>query len=131
MTGRGARNKGATGERELAGILTDLFGTTCYRGARMYATGRDAPDVAGLPKIHVECKRVAALALPAALRQSQADAKPDEVPVVMHRPNRSPWMVSCLLADLPRLAKTVTGLLPELEPERPVETAGRACQSDS
>ena len=57
--------------------------------------------------VHVESKRRERLSLPAALRQSAADAGSGEVGIVCHRPNRCAWIVSAWLADLPALARAV------------------------
>jgi hypothetical protein len=110
MTGRTAQRKGKRGEIELAAVLSAMFRCDCRRGASPYLPGMIAPDVIGLPGIHVEVKRRGLFSLPSALRQSQADALPDETPIVAHRPNRCPWIVSVALSDLPRLAAAITSL---------------------
>jgi hypothetical protein len=110
--GRSSRRKGAEAERELAALLSELFQTEVRKASRMYTTGDKAPDVSGLIGLHVEVKRREAVNLTGALRQSQQDAN-GECPVVMHRSNRAPWLVTVALEDLPRLARTVSRLLPE------------------
>lgn len=110
MTGRGVQRKGARAERELAEILSAMFHTECRRGASPYLPGIIAPDILGLPAVHIEVKRRERFSLPAALRQSQADARAGDVPVVCHRPNRCPWIVSCWLSDLPALAAAIVKL---------------------
>jgi hypothetical protein len=110
MTGRGAQRKGKRGECELAAVLSRLFACDCRRGAAPFLPGFTAPDVYGLPGVHVESKRRGLFSLPAAVRQSQADARPDETAVVCHRANGERWLVTCELADLPRLAAAVASL---------------------
>lgn len=78
-----SRNKGASGERELARKLKE-YGYEARRGQQYCGSNGDA-DVVGLPGIHIECKRVERLNLYDALAQSVADAKTDEKPTVFHR----------------------------------------------
>lgn len=94
--------KGKAGERELSKELTRLFGVKCRRGQQY--SGIDGNDVVGLPGVHVECKRVEKLNIDSAYAQSARDAKDDEVPIVCHRKNRGPWLVTLELDDLAKLA---------------------------
>lgn len=87
-----SREKGAVGERELAGILKK-YGYDCRRGQQYCGINGDA-DVIGIPGLHIECKRVEKLNIDDALEQSIRDAKDGELPVVMHRKNRKPWKVT-------------------------------------
>ncbi len=107
MTGRGAQRKGADGEAELARVLSAMFGVECRRGASPYLPGIIAPDVYGLPGLHVEVKRRERVALPSALRQAKRDAPAGAVAIVAHRGNRQPWIVAVELVDLPQLARAV------------------------
>ena len=92
-----SRAKGAGGERELAKKLRE-YGYDCRRGQQFSGANGDA-DVVGLPGIHIECKRVERLNLEDAVAQSRRDAREGEIPVVMHRKTRSPWMVTMTLED--------------------------------
>ena len=94
MNGRGAKRKGADGERELAGILAE-YGYPTRRGIQ--AAGE--PDVIGLPGVHIECKRREKLALEDWMAQSKRDSKPREMPAVFHRKNRGEWLVTIPLDD--------------------------------
>lgn len=100
--GRMQQRKGANGERELSGILRE-YGYDTQRGGSL--TYGEIPDIVGLPDIHIECKRAERLDLLAAIRQAEADAARfnDGLPVVMHRRNRSPWIVSMSLAHFMEL----------------------------
>jgi hypothetical protein len=120
--GRSSRRKGACAERELASELTIMFRTEVSRGGRMYQSGSESPDILGLIGLHVECKRRETVSLPSALRQAADDCRHGECPVVMHRGNRQGWMCTVSLADLPRLARTVSRLLPD---EGTVDAADR------
>ncbi|HYW78462.1 MAG TPA: hypothetical protein VE890_02760 [Thermoguttaceae bacterium] len=104
--GRKSRNKGARGERELAGELARLLGVEARRG-RQYRGGPDSPDVhLDIDDVHVECKRTERFRLYEALEQAIGDAA-TKVPVVMHRQNNKPWVVVVRLDDLPRLATQI------------------------
>ena len=92
-----SRAKGASGERELAKKLRE-YGYDCRRGQQYSGASGDA-DVVGLPGIHIECKRVERLNLEDAMAQSRRDARDGEIPVVMHRKTRSPWLVTTTLED--------------------------------
>jgi len=114
MTPRGSQRKGATGEREVAGLLSQMFGVEVQRGASPYLPGWRAPDVFGLAGVHIECKRVQRLNLCAALRQARRDAD-GKVALVLHRRNRELWVASVLLADLPELVEALQKVLPPHE----------------
>lgn len=116
MTGRTAQRKGARGERELAAVLSAMFATPCRKGSSPYLPGIVAPDILGLPGVHIEVKRRGLFSLPSAVRQSQQDAAPDETPVVCHRANGERWLVTCELADLPRLVKALADRTPDRPP---------------
>ena len=87
-----SRAKGAVGERELTNILKEN-GFETRRGQQFCGANGDA-DVVGLPHIHIECKRVERMIIEKAMTQSRNDAREGEIPVVMHRKNRQPWLVT-------------------------------------
>lgn len=93
-----AKQKGNQGERELARLLRE-YGYDARRGMQ-YQGGQLEADVVGLPGIHIECKRVQGLDLSKAMEQSVRDAKDEEIPVVIHRENRKPWLITMRLGDL-------------------------------
>ncbi len=110
MTGRASQAKGSRAERELAQVLSSTLGCECRKGSSPYLPGLIAPDVLGLPGIHVEAKRRERFSIPAAMNQAAADARRGDVAIVAHRPNRHGWMVTVQLADLPRLARAVMAI---------------------
>ena len=93
--GKASRNKGKAGEREVARLCRD-YGYDTTRGQQY--SGRGEADVVGLPGVHIEVKRVERLNLHAAMEQSIRDAKGD-IPIVVHRMSREPWMVTMRFED--------------------------------
>jgi Holliday junction resolvase len=102
-----SRAKGKAGELELAKYLREA-GYEARRGVQ-FKGGADSPDVQGLPGVHIECKRVEALRLYPALEQARRDAAESNVPVVVHRANRQPWVAILTLDDFLELYKQAQG----------------------
>jgi len=92
-----SRQKGKRGELELANHLK-AKGYDARRGVQ-YKGGPESPDVTGLPGVHIEVKRTEALRLYEALDQSTRDRGQGEIPVVVHRKSRMPWVVILTLDD--------------------------------
>lgn len=92
-----SRDKGAAGERELAGRLRE-YGYDARRGQQYSGANGDA-DVVGLAGVHIECKRVERLNLYDAMAQAVRDAGDGEKPAVFHRKNRCGWLVTMGLDD--------------------------------
>ena len=92
-----SRAKGKRGELELARTLREHGYTQARRGQQY--NGIDGQDVVGLDRIHIECKRVQHLNLQDAYDQSRRDAKPGEIPTVMHRRDHCDWLVTLRLED--------------------------------
>ena len=99
-----SRTKGAVGEREIAAILRD-HGIEARRG-QQFSGSPDSPDVvADMPGFHLEVKRVENFSLRKALAQSQRDAGEGEIPLVLQRGNRQPWVVVMLMEDFLEMYK--------------------------
>lgn len=92
-----SRRKGADGERELARKLKE-YGYDTRRGGQFGYGSETNPDVAGLPGIHIECKRVEKLNLYDAIAQAKKDAVIN-IPAVFHRKNDHEWLVTLTLED--------------------------------
>lgn len=99
-----SRQKGKRGELELAHKLKE-YGFDARRSQQYAGINGDA-DVVGCPFLHIECKRVEKLNLEKAYAQSQEDAKEDETPIVVHRKNNNPWLVTLNLEDFMNFYKT-------------------------
>lgn len=92
-----SRAKGARAERELAKILREHGFEDARRGQQF--SGLEGEDVVGIPFVHIECKNVQRLNLRDAMAQSERDAREDQYPVVMHKKDRMPWLVTLNLED--------------------------------
>lgn len=80
-----SRDKGARFERWVADYFTQE-GYICHRTAQYCGKTGDAPDVAGLPCIHVECKAYKDTEWDSAwMQQAKRDAKAGLIPVVIHK----------------------------------------------
>lgn len=94
-----SKRKGSAGERELCTYLA-ARGFPAHRNEQRYISGKANPDVdaEGLEEYHFEVKRVEKLNVPEAMRQAVRDAS-GRTPVVVHRRNREPWLVTLRLDD--------------------------------
>jgi Holliday junction resolvase len=95
MNGRGKRNKGAAGERELAGILKDNLG---FEVKRNLGQARDGADDITIQKFRIEVKRQERLQVDKWSEQVELCSKSGEIPVLAYRRNGQPWRV-CLRLD--------------------------------
>jgi len=100
--GKSSQRKGRDGERELRDRLKE-YGFDVECGAPQ--SFGEVPDLAGLPGIHIECKRVERLNVPEAMRQAVRDSERfrDGMPALFHRRNRQPWLVTVRLDDFMKL----------------------------
>ena len=97
-SGRSSQRKGAEGERELAEKLRE-YGYDIERGGSL--SFGEVPDLTGLPGVHIECKRVERLNVSEAMSQAIRDSElfADGIPILFHRRNRQPWLVTMRLTD--------------------------------
>lgn len=93
-----SKRKGKNGELEFSRLCREQ-GYDCRRTAQYCGNTGEAADVIGLPGIHVEVKRVERLNVSEAMGQAIRDARPGEIPVVAHRRDRHPWLVTMRLED--------------------------------
>ena len=103
MSGKFSRDKGARFERELAKEL-QFYGYNTFRTAQYCGTTGYAPDVSGLPGIHIEAKAQERMQLYDWYAQSCRDAsKTGEIPVVIHKKNYHKILVTMGLEDFMKL----------------------------
>jgi Holliday junction resolvase len=103
-----SNQKGKAGERQAVKALHDHLGVEARRGVQ-YSGGGDSPDlVHSIPGVHFEVKRVEKLNLEMAMTQAREDGG-EKIPVVMHRRNRTPWLVTVPLDRLRELAMRLMG----------------------
>ena len=99
-----SKNKGKRGELEVAELFR-RFGFAARRG-QQFQGGADSPDVVvcGLEgEYHVEVKRTETLSIWLAMAQAEHDAARGEVPLVLHRRSKKPWLAILPAEDLLRL----------------------------
>lgn len=98
-----SKQKGAAGERELANRLKEL-GLDARR-TEQYCGKEGTSDVLckELQDYHLEVKRVERLNIHDAISQAVRDCE-SKTPVVMHRKNRTPWLVTLFLEDFIKIA---------------------------
>lgn len=96
------KKKGNAGERELLHLL-EAHGIPAHRNLQQFVGGVDNPDigatVCGLP-LHIEVKRQERLRMSQAVAQAVRDANAHALPIVAHRSNRQPWLVTARLEDV-------------------------------
>ena len=90
--------KGGRGEREFAALCRDHGYASAQRG-QQFQGGIDSPDVKGLPGVHVEVKRVERLNINEAMMQAVRDSEGKAVPIVAHRMNHHPWLITMRAVD--------------------------------
>lgn len=97
-----AKVKGNRAELELLHLL-EAHGIPAHRNDQKFIGGVDRPDVAatvcGIP-LHIEVKRTERLRLSEAVAQAVRDANGHALPIVAHRSNRQPWLVTVKLEDI-------------------------------
>ena len=98
-----SREKGKAGEREFARLCREHGFANARRGQQY--SGIEGKDIVGLPKVHIEVKRVERLNIEQALQQAERDKKEGEIPIVAHRRNRESWKITMRAEDFFRLYK--------------------------
>lgn len=100
-----SRDKGARFEREVARLFKD-WGYNAERSAQHCGKTGQAPDVIGVPGIHIECKHVERMSLYDWYNQAKNDAEASgtgNLPTVIHKQNNKPILVTMEFNDWIRL----------------------------
>ena len=101
-----SKQKGSRAERLLAQILREHGYENARRSAQYCGNTGDAADIVdAIPGLHIECKWQEQLRLWSWYEQSQHDANDGEIPTVIFRQNRKPWMVCVSLEDFLKILK--------------------------
>ena len=102
-----SRAKGAAGERELANKLKE-HGFTARRTHQFCGKAGDSDVVCEeLDSYHIEVKRVQNLNVDKAIDQATRDCG-DKTPIVCHRKNNRPWLVTMYIEDFLALVQCKT-----------------------
>ena len=96
--GKASREKGKRGELEWTRVCREQ-GYDCRRTSQYCGQSGDAADVVGLPGVHIEVKRVERLNIWDAMAQAVRDALRGRLPIVAHRRNNCPWLVTMRADD--------------------------------
>ena len=108
QNGRHSRNKGKRGEREVAKIFQKA-GFPARRSVQYNGRPGTAADVVGVPGLHIEVKLVERESIRAWYRQAEMDAwasQEQEIPIVVHKKSREPWLVTWSLDDFVKLIRS-------------------------
>jgi Holliday junction resolvase len=101
--------KGKAAEREVVNILKEMGFKNCKRGLQFQGGGADVADVVGIKGVHFEVKRTETLQFWQAFKQAVTDASvKKELPAVVFRRNRSPWIIAIELNKLIELAEIIS-----------------------
>lgn len=95
--GKSQRVKGASGEREVLGLLGEILQRKFERNITQSRYG--GADCIDMGRIKLEVKRQERLAIKDWWEQAQRQAK-DEVPVLAYRQSRKPWTFVLDCADV-------------------------------
>jgi len=94
--GKSQRTKGASGERELSGLLSDALGIVVKRNL---GQAREGGDDITIGKFRIECKRRKEIAVHKFMEQALASCQPGELAIVAMRGDGKPWCVMMELED--------------------------------
>jgi len=97
-----SRAKGSRTERELAKEINKEMGWNARRTAQTCGKFGDADiHIPELPQVLVESKAVQTLNVVAAMNRAAEDAAAaGKLPVLCHKKNRTPWLLTIRLSDL-------------------------------
>ena len=104
--GKFSRDKGIRFEREVAKIFREHGFENAHRSAQHCGNTGQAADVIGVPGIHIEAKHVEKMRLYDWYEQARWDAMASEskdLPVVIHKQNNMPVLVTMQIDDWMRL----------------------------
>ncbi len=93
--GKAEREKGKSGEREVAALLRAHGFVDAHRTAQNCGRSGDAADVVGIDGMHLEVKRCETTKIHDWMAQAVRDASgTGKMPVVLHRRNKGKWLAT-------------------------------------
>lgn len=110
--GRMEREKGARFEREIADVFKQ-WGFGAYRTAQFRGNTGRCSDIEGVPDLHIECKHQERMCLYNWMKQAISDNRASEralIPVVIHKANKKPVLISMELKDFLRIFSEWEGM---------------------
>lgn len=117
--GRRSKRKGKRGELDAVRAWKEATGLPARR-SRQYAGRPESPDLEiGIPGIYAECRRREKMNVGAAVERAAREAG-DMLPILLHRANRQPWLLTLRLADLRKFVELLIGAFSLVEKERGV-----------
>lgn len=101
-----SKQKGKRNELLLAKYLREHGYENARRSVQYCGASGDSADIVdAIPGLHLECKAQEKTQIWAWYEQAERDAKDGEIPTVVFRQNRKPWMVCVSLEDFLRILK--------------------------
>lgn len=98
--GKQAKERGARGERLWRDECHKAGFTQVQRGGQLpFQKGKALADVIGLYGCHLEVKYQEKLSVWQAVEQAVSDCQAGEMPVLAHKKNRKPWLVTMRAED--------------------------------
>jgi hypothetical protein len=99
VKGRGARQKGANGERELFGLLNGFLGREEFKRNLLQTRigGADNEGSALGAPVALEVKRCEKYNFPSWIAQARAQAKPGQRAALAYRRSKEPWTVAVFM----------------------------------
>ena len=115
--GRHSRQKGKAGEREAAAVLQLHWNASEARRAQQFCGAAGDADLLGLPGLHYEVKRYAAIGALKFLEQAERDSKAGCTPFVMMRQDGdTEWAIMLRPSDAPEFARRLLAMIAERPP---------------
>ena len=105
--GKMQKEKGARFERKVAEFFRD-WGYNAFRTAQYEGKSGNCADVEGVPGLHIECKHCEQMRLYEWMAQADRDNEASthkKVPVVIHKANNKPILVSMHIEDFVQIYK--------------------------
>jgi len=104
-----SRAKGARCERELAQTLREVMGWGLCRRSQQFSGAGETSDllVPEVPGLFIESKAVEKLSIHPVMERAVKEAG-SKLAVVAHKKNRTSWLITLQLADLPRLVSMLS-----------------------